>query len=414
MIQENVTASRSVRTTLILLICIFMIALGVRLFFAWPWISGRQTFYLGDDDDYYREAISFEHTGQLVDRGWYAYRMPLFPIALGTAYWIFGDAPRNGYPLVVLCGALISIATYYLGKLVFDDKVGILSALWVAFDFDLIFYSTLLFTEMLYILLVVFSLIALERLRQTQSWQWAVICGCLMGLANLTRVNLGLILPFLLIWLVWVGSHQWKIAVRNALIVGAIVGVLWLTWIGRNFLVLNAFVPLTTQGGDAYYPVFNDLAADPALGANAGYWTDMPIPADVQRLHEVQQDNRLKAIAFEWISAHPFDAARIAVLQVYHFWRPDFTQNRMYVPMALLGLLGIALAILKRKQAVTAWAILICVASLTTTFTLGNPRFRLALYPVLAVSAAYVVMTFARWLVKRVNKLNQSQPEILT
>ncbi len=177
-------------------VVLFFLAIIPRWFMALPMFFGDATFPQGDDVDYYRLAISFLETGALSNGHWLAYRMPLFPLFLSGIYLIFGRAPQNAYPVMVILAALIPVLTYFLGLNVFNLKVGLLAGVICALDMHLIYYSDFLLTEPLYVFLVLAGMIAFEKLRISYAWQWAVIAGILFGLANLTRTTLAFSLPF--------------------------------------------------------------------------------------------------------------------------------------------------------------------------------------------------------------------------
>lgn len=384
------------RIEYLLIILIFILALGVRLKFAWPALTGEQGFVAGDDDDYYRLAISLLKTGRLEDGGSVAYRMPFFPMVLAANYAAFGTSPYAAQPFIVLLSALTCVGVYILGKSWFNVQVGLLAGLLSTIDFSLAFYSGLLMTETLMVFVVLGSMIALEQIRRTESWQWAIIAGSLMGLATLTRVNFGVYVPVALGWLMLIARNR-RMMLRNSILIILLVGSLWLAWILRNYMELGALVPFTTQSGNGYYGIYNDIAADRSRLIEYGQWVwIIPSPPDVpgKQWNEVELDRMQQEWAFGWIRSHPEQALEVALMQVFHLWRPEILQDLYLLPFLFFAAsIGLRRALRQKSQAVVLWILAAAVFTVMAVVSLATPRFRLPLHPGLTVLAALAITT---------------------
>ena len=285
-----------------LLLLIFLVALGVRLWYAWPTLAKPRPFQ-GDEASYYELAISvMEGHGLARDGIPSAYRPPGFPLFLAPVYAVFGTAPFAAVPVLVLLNALICLGVYWLGRELFNPTVGLLAAAINAGDVYIFIYGSVLLAETIFVLLLTLGLVALERLRRRQTWPWAVAVGFLWGAAMFTKANLLPFLPFLGGWIIYSGRDHLRRAGRNGLIVVGIIGLIWSGWVVRNYLSLGEFIPITTQGGPAYHGLYNDKAADYARLGTFGQWQNaiLPLPPN---LTEVETNRRYKEAGLAWIRA---------------------------------------------------------------------------------------------------------------
>jgi len=96
------------------------------------------------------------------------------------------------------------------------------------------------------------------------------------------------------------------------------VGLLlcWGPWVIRNYKVLNAFVPFTTNAGDVFY-----LANSP--GATGGYveLTDRDYWTRV--MDEVQLSRMRTARALEWIKSNPYRFLQLGVRKFFLLMEED-------------------------------------------------------------------------------------------
>ncbi len=389
-----------------ILLGIFLLALLIRVLLLWPLLTAERELKT-DEPSYHGLAVSLVETGRLEfkEHGttFRAYRMPFFPLVLASIYYVLGPDPYVAQPFIVVLSALTCAGTYILGRELFDRRVGLIAGVLTSFDPALIAYSRLLFTETLSVFLVLCAMIALERLRKNGRWTWAVASGMFLGLATLTRANFGPFVPFALGWLVFTGRSSLWPSLRNAAIIAALTGSLWTGWVARNYIVFGEFIPFTTQGGNAYNGIYNDVVAARS-GLNHGEWDEL---SELSALSpagdwtEIEADRVRKDSAFAWIRAHPGSAATIALMQVVHLWRPQFF-GTFYVLLMVTSLFGFLWAVRRNNQGVILWAILAGVYTFMALMTLGRPRFRLPLHPILAVLAGAALLAgwqiiVARW-----------------
>lgn len=381
---------------------VILCALAVRLWMAWPAISGEWGFRIGDDDDYHQLALALLQNGQLAVGGHpSAYRMPAFPLLLAGAYALFGSAPGVGYLAQVVLSSLNVGLTYLFGRQLGGRAVGIVAGLLALIDLEQITYATLLMTETLCTLLLTVTLLALLAQRRSDRPWLAALAGLALGLAALTRVNMLGVVPIACLWLFRYGRGSVRQRIARAGLVALLCVGLWGAWVARNALVFGAFIPMTTQGGSGYYGVFNDEAFQTQPLDRYGVWRDLPLPGAVAQMSELEMDRWQRAAAIAWIRSHPGESAKLALVQVYHFWRSD--NSPLYPPLLALAVVG--LVMLLRERSPDA-ALLVLLGGMLTTLALvalAVPRFHIPLLPGITALAALAAVRTTGSILTRYN-----------
>lgn len=389
------------RLDLTLGLLVFVIALAVRIFAARHVWAGDLSFHMGDDDDYYRIAISLVESGTYAIHGIpTAYRMPLFPLFAAFWHLIFGPQPYSPLLVFLLASALIALGTYLLGRQLGDRMVALIAGMIVAFDGGFILYSYHYMTETLFSLLVLAAMLAAERLRVTQHWRWAMAAGLGLAGATLTRANFGPFVIVVALWVVWHGRGQLPRALKHAAIIGGLVVVLWAPWIVRNYLVFDALIPFTTQGGNAYYGIYNDAVTRSDSELAYGYWVwRIPQPPQIpgHQWSEVELDTYQREVARDWIKANPAKALKVALMQPVYFWMPDGPDGGSWMRTVVIGLPTLLVFALRRRQAeLGLWLALAGMLSALTIISVGVARFQIPLRPILAVTTAMFIVGLAQ------------------
>ncbi len=238
-----------------------------------------------------------------------AFRPPLYPVFLAGVYVFTGQdivrrADRERVRRHRDRGADRLLAFQLWGRR--ESLVAMaLGAVYV----PLILVGQSVMSEPLFVLCMLGSIAAALK-------RWALLAGVLMGLAILGRANaIILLLPVAIA--VWRGP---KPAV--VLVVAAALTVI--PWTIRNAIVLDHFVPVSTQLGSALAGTYNSNAREDK--ANPASWRSLkrvddykPIFSRVKTTNEAVLENELREASLEFIKAHPAYVGKVA------FW----TSRRM-------------------------------------------------------------------------------------
>lgn len=333
-----------------------------------------------------------------------AYRPPAYPFFLAALY------PGGGPTLVRAVQFLLSSASVVLfaalASRLFRRKVGIVTGVILAAWPGLIYYSSQMLGETLFIFLLALFFFLFFRLRPETHWWGFAAAGILLGLGSLCRPVL---LPFsLLLFFLGLGAGFQ----RKSLLIYLFCALTIAPWTFRNYLVLGHFVPISTNGGINF--LYGNNADNPAGGANF---------AKGERFNtilrsEVEEDRAARRAALSWIRAHPRTFLRSYLHKCILFWNPApryFSQRGSFghykrLIQLLLGavnLLTFLLAgaglvfLLRREDRRAEYAHLLWLTPLYFALTQGFffvlYRFRLPAEPFVIILAALAGVEIAGW-----------------
>lgn len=361
----------------------------------------------GDAADFDRIAASLAHAGafpatEIAAPGTAtAYRPPLYPLALGGLYDVFGV--RWGVARLFGAG-LGTVSVFLVHDLArrFTDRARLV-ALVAALAPTLVFLSGALLAETLFVPLVLALACVVARYRDDRRVRWCVLAGGLLGLATLTRTN-GIVLavPVLV-----------AVGLRRDFVVVALAALLVLVpWTVRNQQRFGALLPLGTQSGYTMAGQWNEVAARP--GAFRAVWQ---VPADVPALapllhrpgtDEAELDAQLRDRAQRFARHHPGHVAyagavgltRAFDLGPGHTFVTRTALTEMAVPRGVQGPMrwatyGVLLLILaggarhaRRRRLPPLWLLLFpAVLLISGAPWAGSPRYALPGLALLAVLA---------------------------
>lgn len=208
-----------------------------------------------DDANYITMARQLLHTGILGYAGNgvpNAAVMPGYPLFLAALLFV------GSLNLVVFVQVILStitvLFTYLIGRHV-SHRVGLLAALLYAIYYPALWMNSIVMTEVLYAtLFVIFTYVFIRALNQLFSWVWV---GLLLGMLALLRpeaIIAPLFISFLMFW-----RMDKQDLIKGLIIMYVVVVAVLTPWWVRNYLLYDAFVPFSTEGGkvlleSTYYP----------------------------------------------------------------------------------------------------------------------------------------------------------------
>ncbi|MBE9535931.1 MAG: tetratricopeptide repeat protein [Proteobacteria bacterium] len=235
------------------LLIVFIVAFAIRLSYTFQ-IQELPPFKVLIVD-----ALSYNNWAkEILSDGWLGkeifYQAPLYPYFLAVVYKIFGVDLFAVRFVQVVMSALVCIIFYFLGKLWFGNKAGVIMAFFTTFYGVYIFYSPMhlkptlyLFLEALFLLTISWSVFSNRRIL-------FFISGLIVGTMVLCRENTILVILFMFVWLLCFhrNKHEKKILINGGLLVLGIILALTPS-IVRNYAVGGDFVIATSQGGTNFY-----------------------------------------------------------------------------------------------------------------------------------------------------------------
>ncbi|CAA9522057.1 MAG: hypothetical protein AVDCRST_MAG79-257 [uncultured Thermoleophilia bacterium] len=398
-----------------------------------------------DAFDYDGHARSIAATGAfsptLAHRRPSAFRPPGYPYLLGAVYRLTDvreAAVERRFHVGQLLGAVIGALTVgmigLLAAQLWGGLVAVVAAALAAVYVPLVTVGTAVMSEGLSTLVSLAALAAaLQHRRSGHRWRWALLAGLLAGLAVLTRPNAAvLLLPLGLA--VWTGRPRLSRSALGppaALVAVAVLAVA--PWTIRNAVVLDTFVPVTTQLGSAMAGTYNDDSRRD--GDNPWSWRSIDhvaayedLAARVSKIPEAELERRVRERAIDYIRDRPVSVAEVGfwntirMFELAGLQRARETSATISIPGGpaiagvfcfwLFALLAVAGAFTARARAapLLVWLVPVLFAASVVFLTLETPRYRTAVEPFVVLLAALAVTAAIERRRQRGRHLGDAEP----
>jgi 4-amino-4-deoxy-L-arabinose transferase-like glycosyltransferase len=338
-----------------------------------------------------------------------ASRAPGYPVFLAGCHWLGLQRPQGIYLVQAVADSAMCVLLALLGRRLCGDTVGIvagcIAAIWPFF----IYFTCLLLTETLFTLGLVALMLLLfacaEALEGPASRMLLVsaVAGALLGLLVLLRSSLLLFWIFLLpIRLVRRGHRLRAMAAWGTTF--AVMALMMLPWVVRNYEIFGRFIPTTLQVGESLYEA-NSPYAD---GGPAMDRIDWIKERGGRPMGEYENNQFFKNAALEYIRQHPGRFCSLAVEKFARFWNPlpNYAPYRRplglavslcaFVPIIFLACVGI----LRSNREVASLLLLLSpVAYFTLLYMVfvGSVRYRTPVMPFVILLAASGAEAVRAW-----------------
>lgn len=397
--------------------------------------AGAKLSY-SDEELHWQLATHLARSGTLVsDDGRMAARMPAYPFFL-SYFAPLGDAGVLAARLTqALLGAVTAGLAAWFAFRVLGSRAAWLAGLIVAVDPFAILLTTLLLSETLLALLLLYAVAAAWTVSQARRWSDVSVTHLLaasLGLALLKPEALGVV-ALLLIWLIFFSAVRRAAPVstvaapverpaaaagttagiadrgplppntagalptrRVALLTAAsavlLIAVALAAWSQRNREALGVRVWLSTNGG---VTLFDGQGPQARGDSDQTFLQRIP---ELAGLNEVERDRWLARAAAEHMRADPARVLRLAGVKFARMWSPwpNVAEYRSSLAglagalfsVALYALAAVGLWRTRRDRAfVTLLVIPIVYFTLVYCLFIGSVRYRVPLTPLLAVAA---------------------------
>ena len=384
----------------------------------------------GDARDYDGHALSIASGGGFSDTLAHgrptAFRPPGYPYVLGAVYRVASVEradPTGRIHVARIANAVVGTVIVALIGLLAAQLAGrtvALAALALAAVFvPLITVGGAVMSEPLFTVFMLAALIVAVQLRRSgdrHRYRWAVLAGVLGGLAILTRANaLVLLLPLAIA--AWTVRPRLSRAALGPPAVLCVVALLVVApWTVRNAVVLDTFIPVSTQLGSALAGTYNDQAR--ADTRNPASWRAVfHVPEFVEpyrrirRTPEAELEQTLRAASLAYVGQHPGYVGTVAywntvrTLELAGLRRSRATaavigisrgwSDAGVVCFWLVAALALAGALTASARRTPAWVWLVPVLMfLSVVFiVVETPRYRTAVDPFIVLLAAMALVS---------------------
>jgi 4-amino-4-deoxy-L-arabinose transferase-like glycosyltransferase len=404
-----------------------------------PWSEQYVRLYLIHDPQVYHDlAVIFQKDGITEDfRNTVAIYAPGYPILLGIVYKLFGVNLMPPVILNVLLSVITCIVLMVTTRKVFGERTAIIAGLLFALHPHSIRFSTILYSETLFMLIASIFVLGLLYIQPlNKKWVWGVVNVALVAsLGAFSRISM---LYFsVLAVLCWIISNKsgWRLALQQFSLFAIMYLIFLSPWMIHNKLHHGTF-RLSVSGEynllalvvgsakaddlDTFHVVKNELLKTAYERARQD---------GVDDIFEISRYFLDSAV--EEISKEPSRFLLAQIKGLYNFWfRPvqarssrvaELIENDpkivyyiyySHVFHLFLFLAWIAL-FFDKGRIPTPWKVLSVVAVVYFAFTVGNAaysRFFLHALPYIIPVAAVNMVSFYDWL--RKSALNRADPTI--
>ena len=251
----------------------------------------------------------------------------LYTLYLSALYKILGPAPLVARLLqVVVVGILQPYLAYLIGRFIFNEATGLISAALTVIYSYFVYYSATLMTEPFYITAILAGLYLTIRLAEAKDMReqlnLAIGLGLAFGIAVLLRQLFLLFIPLLLLWLIWVRYKRYgQLPFVPVMLIGAIIVIMILPFTIYNYARFNRFVLLNTNAGYAFY-----WANHPVYGTRFKPLLDNYIeliPTELRQLDEAALDQALLRRGIQIVLKDPLRWFQLSLSRIpvyFMFW----------------------------------------------------------------------------------------------
>jgi 4-amino-4-deoxy-L-arabinose transferase-like glycosyltransferase len=359
-----------------------------------------------------------------------AYYPPGYPYFLGAIQWVCNQVGLRDHLTIVAGLAQSGLGTVAAGASVIAGRrlgaawgsvparrIGLASGLVLALWPNLVLYAGVLLSETLFVAaLAVFvaAVLSMEAEDGRLRVGVAVVAAAMLGVATLVRPQVLVVVPALVV--AWLAARRpWRRGVRDLGVLAAGVVVVLTPWVIRNAVVLDAFVPLSNNGGDnlcvGFHPGATGHFEVPPYCDTGEFYVDGPAA-------ELRREDETTARARRWATGHLGALPALSIRKLWYTYDTDgdglravesYEQDRFlpsglrsalhvvtatgYVVVVLATAIGALVAVRRwwrdRGPAVVVGAVLAMAALslLVPVAFFGDARFKVASAPLVALLA---------------------------
>jgi hypothetical protein len=375
-----------------------------------------------DADWYYARADMLARgLGYLSNQGVpTAYWPPGWPLALSAAFRLLGTSTITVGLFNLACALIAGWLTLDLGRRIFGSELaGRTALLLLAVYPNSILYVPLALTEVFYTTLLLagcWLLIARKGVLRL------VLAGAVFGFAMLVKTQTLIVVPLIFAIGLWRDGNVWRRVpgiIGRAAILFACAALVVAPWTLRNHRELDAWVPVSTNGGITLLTGNND-------SANGGFTPDDPLVKALDArtdLDELEYDAEAARLGKQWILEHPARFVTLMPMKLIRLWGPDgegvwayeidspaykaapwaFTVLRIanqlwyFALLALFGLGAFQMAAARRaaRERIIDWwlvpyGIALYPSAIAMVFS-GQSRFHYPVMPFICMAAGWVI-----------------------
>jgi 4-amino-4-deoxy-L-arabinose transferase-like glycosyltransferase len=346
-----------------------------------------------------------------------AYHPPLFGMFLAAVDWLGFDTVDSNRVACCLLSVCSVILIAYTARRIAGPRAGLIAATLAAIYPPLWVADSMLLSETMVVFVVAGTLLVTYRFRERASYPLAIAMGAGTALCGLTRAELLLlfpivVIPFVLSPRVGSWSHRLRLLGAAALAVVVLVG----PWVGYNMSRFHHPEFIATGSGAA---MMSGSCHQVWYGSDIGYWANcQQVPP--KGGDESDDDVWLRKRSLKFWQTHVTRAPAVVAARVGRLWNVFKPVQQVHntgglegqgevtawlsligytilIPFAIWGLFVLR----KRRVAILPLLALAGIVSLSAALTSGVQRYRTPADVAIVLSAAVAIeVTLSRLVAK--------------
>ncbi len=335
-----------------------------------------------------------------------AHQYPVYTSFLALHFFLFG----KNYFFVELTQSLIAsgscVLLFFLGRSLLDRSTGMLAGLLCASYPTYIYWTTRTQSLTLEIFVLILLLLALYRAGQSMKFVDWVLAGVVFGIGILAKTLYLVFFPGFMIW-TWLLFRPSMMSLTKRAALFFAVGICMVApWSIRNYMALDSFVLVSSNGGYNLWVGNNPAATGSMFTAeHEGMWNtvDDEMRDELYALPDAEKNKLFKKRARNYIKADPVRflsliPARLTAVWWFDPYMPsDYPLFRKVVYILLLvpALLGMLLGLKKWRELSVFYLIYLSMCASYAVYY-GGARFRYLIEFSFVLFAAHLLMTSFR------------------
>jgi 4-amino-4-deoxy-L-arabinose transferase-like glycosyltransferase len=340
---------------------------------------------------------------------------PVYPLLLAAVFRVFGVYSGLSAWVILtinsIFSALTAVAVFEIANRSFGRKVALWAGwIWALYPAAMQYAVHWVWEMAVTTCLLSFVLVIALRVRgignfvpltgREKTWLWAAF-GVVWGLIALLNPSLLIFLPVCGLWMLWGKRGAILHGVARATLAAFLCAACIAPWIWRNWVVFHAFVPIRPNFGAELYASSLESNDGFPWGAAVAVYPATPDQQRYRAIGEIAFCKERGEMAKAIFRANPGRFTRYTWKRIYFFWvgvphpieksfLTEVFRELNYSFLSLSGVLGLALAIWRRKPGAGLYAGAFLLLPLVYYFVTVQARFRSPLEPLICVLGVYL------------------------
>ncbi|MFQ6008125.1 MAG: tetratricopeptide repeat protein [Candidatus Zixiibacteriota bacterium] len=212
------------------------------------------------------EKWHWEWAHEIIEKSFWGeeayFRGPLYPYFLALLVYITGSSMFWTKLLQLLVCIGTGFFLFRMSEHLFEKKTAFMAGLIYAFYGPFLFYETMFLIPVVFLFFLVWGMYRVVTYRASPTLKTWLATGLVFGLAAISRPNVLLVIPFLMLWIYFTRPKPavvWsRIKAPLVLAMGVVLIIMPVTI--RNFVVTGEFILISSQGGVNFYIGNNEYA----------------------------------------------------------------------------------------------------------------------------------------------------------